>query len=121
MIALTILACAVSVILVSLAAKIFTDPIQRMIAVIRQVKQGRFDRPHGQRRFSSEARRLPAGRVAHGIEAKVRMNSTCRAGVPAGIQRFILTPDRPGPAMAAFQPSTAICRTSVQEKALTLY
>jgi two-component system NtrC family sensor kinase len=44
MLALTILACAVSVILVSLAAKIFTDPIQRMIAVIRQVKQGRFDR-----------------------------------------------------------------------------
>ena len=40
---LTVLACLVSVILVSLAAKFLTDPIRHMIEVIRKVKQGRLD------------------------------------------------------------------------------
>jgi len=43
MILLTIIACAASVCLVFLAARIFTDPISRMLETIRQVKRGRLD------------------------------------------------------------------------------
>jgi two-component system, NtrC family, sensor kinase len=43
MLVLTILASAVSVVLVSFASKILTDPIRHMIEVIRRVKRGRLD------------------------------------------------------------------------------
>lgn len=43
MVVLTILVCIIAGALVFLASKVLTDPINHMIAVIRKVKQGRFD------------------------------------------------------------------------------
>jgi two-component system, NtrC family, sensor kinase len=43
MVVLTIMVSIISVLLVCFAARILTDPINRMIAVIRRVKQGRLD------------------------------------------------------------------------------
>ena len=43
MVVLTILVCAIAVVLVFLASKVLTDPISHMMEVIRRVKQGRLD------------------------------------------------------------------------------